>query len=155
LGDSNTQASTFKAAGELLKKGAELSVIVKNTYKNKTPRDLTAWGKAFKNTYFDEQSKIIYAVMTEEDIKKLDSNLPQNVFEGFVETLNTVPQAKFAMFLKQDGNIIKGSLRSETKKGVDVSEVARVFGGGGHKLAAGFSVAGKLVKDESGKWRVI
>ncbi len=152
---SNTQGSTFKAAGELMRKGADLNLIIKNTYKNKTEKDLTAWGKAFKNTYFDEQSKVIYAVMTEEDIKKLDSNLPQNVFEGFVETLNTVPQAKFAMFLKQDGNIIKGSLRSETKKGVDVSEVARVFGGGGHKLAAGFSVAGKLVKDEAGKWRVI
>lgn len=152
---SNTQSSTFKSAGELMRNGADLNLIIKNTYKNKTQKDLTAWGKAFKNTYFDEKSKIIYAVMTEEDLTKLDSSLPQNVFEGFVETLNTVPEAKFAMFLKQDGGIIKGSLRSETKKGVDVSEVARVFGGGGHKLAAGFSVAGKLVKDETGKWRVI
>ncbi len=152
---SNTQSSTLKAAAELMRKGADLTIIIKNTYKNKTTRDLSAWGKAFKNTFYDEKSKVIYSVMTEEDLTKLDPNLSQSVFEGFVETLNTVPEAKFAMFLKQDGNIIKGSLRSEQKKGVDVSEVARMFGGGGHKLAAGFSVAGKLVKDEVGKWRVV
>ncbi|MBL8029693.1 MAG: bifunctional oligoribonuclease/PAP phosphatase NrnA [Candidatus Doudnabacteria bacterium] len=152
---SNTQSSTLKAAGELLSRGANLSLIIKNTYKNKTPKSFAAWGNALKNTYYDEKTKIIYSIMAEDDIKKLDSSLPQNAFEGFVETLNAVPEAKFAMFLKQDGGVIKGSLRSELQKGIDVSEVARIFGGGGHKLAAGFSVAGKLVKDEVGKWKVI
>lgn len=150
----NTKSSTLKVASELMRKGADLNVIIKNTYKNKTPKDMVAWGKAFKNIFYDEKNKIIYSVMAEEDLKKLGADLPQNVFEGFVETLNAVPEAKFAMFLKQDGSIIKGSLRSEQSKGVDVSQIARVFGGGGHKLAAGFSVAGKLTKDENGKWKV-
>ena len=66
-----------------------------------------------------------------------------------------MPEAKFAMFLRQDGNVIKGSLRSDTFKNIDVSKIAHIFGGGGHKLAAGFSVAGKLMKDEPGKWKVI
>lgn len=152
---SNTQSSTLKTSGELLRRGAELSKIIKHTYKNKTAKDLIAWGKAFKNTFYDSTSKIIYSVMSEEDLQKLEKNLQQNVFEGFVETLNTVPEAKFAMFLKQDGQIIKGSLRSEADKGIDVSQIAKIFGGGGHKLAAGFSLAGKLVKDETGKWKVI
>ena len=76
-------------------------------------------------------------------------------FEGFAETLNTLPEAKFAMFLRQDGDIIKGSLRSDIFKNVDVSQIAKNFGGGGHKLASGFSVAGKLLKDEKGKWKVV
>ena len=59
------------------------------------------------------------------------------------------------MFLRQDGNIIKGSLRSDSFKNVDVAKIAQLFGGGGHKLAAGFSVAGKLMRDEQGKWRVV
>jgi len=66
-----------------------------------------------------------------------------------------MPEAKFAMFLRQDGPIIKGSLRSDIFKNVDVSKIAHIFGGGGHKLASGFSVAGKIMKDEVGKWRVI
>ena len=152
---SNTQSSTLKTAGDLLLKGADLNLIIKNTFKNKNAQSLKAWGRAFKNTFYDDKSRIVYSIMDEDEISKLDKNTPQNVFEGFVETLNSVPEAKFAMFLKQDGRIIKGSLRSENQKGVDVSQIARIFGGGGHKLAAGFSVAGKLVKDESGKWRVI
>jgi nanoRNase/pAp phosphatase (c-di-AMP/oligoRNAs hydrolase) len=76
-------------------------------------------------------------------------------FEGLVETLNKVPEAKFALFLKQDGNVVKGSLRSDPHKGTDVKEIAHMFGGGGHKWASGFSVYGQVVKDNDGKWSVV
>jgi phosphoesterase RecJ-like protein len=151
---SNTQSSTLKAAGMLLRKGARAHKIIQQTYKNKSPQILKAWGKAIENSYYDEKNKIIYSIMTEKDLAEFTS-LPQAAFEGFTETLNTMPEAKFAMFLRQDGGIIKGSLRSDTFKNIDVSKIAHIFGGGGHKLAAGFSVAGKLMKDETGKWRVI
>ncbi len=151
---ANTQSSTLKAAAELMRKGAQVSKITKQTYKNKSPQILKAWGQALKNAYYDSKNKIIYSVMTENDLAEF-SALPQAAFEGFVETLNTVPEAKFAMFLRQDGNIIKGSLRSDTFKNTDVSQIAKIFGGGGHKLASGFSVAGKLMKDEMGKWKII
>ena len=151
---ANTQSSTLNVAAELMRKGAQAHKIIKQTYRNKTPQVLKAWGKAMENSYYDEKHKIIYSVMTDTDLEEF-KNLPQTAFDGFVETLNAMPQAKFAMFLRQDGNIIKGSLRSDTFKNVDVSKIAHVFGGGGHKLASGFSVAGKLMKDESGKWKVV
>lgn len=151
---SNTQSSTFAAAAALLGKGAQTHKIIKQTFQSKTPQILKAWGKAMENSYYDEKHKIIYSVMTEKDLAEFEK-LPQAAFEGFTETLNTMPEAKFAMFLRQDGPIIKGSLRSDTFKNVDVSKIAHVFGGGGHKLAAGFSVAGKLMKDDSGKWKVV
>ena len=150
---SNTQSSTLTAAAELMSKGARVNKITKHTFKNKSLRVLKAWGKAMENSYYDEKHKIIYSVMTDKDLEEFEK-LPQGSFEGFTETLNTLPEAKFAMFLRQDGNLIKGSLRSDTFKNIDVSKIAHVFGGGGHKLAAGFSVAGKLMKDEQGKWRV-
>ena len=151
---ANTQSSTLKAAGLLLHKGAQSHKIVRETYKNKSPQILKAWGKAMENSYYDEKNKIIYSIMTEKDLTEFTS-LPQAAFEGFTETLNTMPEAKFAMFLRQDGGIIKGSLRSDTFKNIDVSKIAHIFGGGGHKLAAGFSVTGKLMKDEQGKWKVV
>jgi phosphoesterase RecJ-like protein len=151
---ANTQSSTLETAAHLMKKGAHVNKIIKHTYKSKSPQVLKAWGRAMENSYYDEKHKIIYSVMTEKDLSEF-KNLPPAAFEGFVETLNTVPEAKFAMFLKQDGPVIKGSLRSDVFKNVDVSKIAHIFGGGGHKLASGFSVEGKLMKDESGKWRVI
>ena len=151
---SNTQSSTLKVAGELMKKGAHITKIIKHTYKSKNPQILKAWGKAMENSYYDKEHKIIYSVMTDKDLAEFEK-LPLAAFEGFAETLNTLPEARLAMFLKQDGNIIKGSLRSDTFKNIDVSKIAHIFGGGGHKLASGFSVQGKLMKDEQGKWRVI
>jgi phosphoesterase RecJ-like protein len=151
---SNTQSSTLTAAGQLLRKGAQSHKIIKQAYKSKSPQILKAWGRAMENSYYDEKNKIIYSVMTEKDLAEFKS-LPQAAFEGFVETLNTMPEAKFAMFLRQDGGVIKGSLRSDTFKNIDVSKIAHIFGGGGHKLAAGFSVAGKLMRDDAGKWKVV
>lgn len=151
---ANTQSETLKAAGELMKKGASVSTIIKHTFKSKGAKVLKAWGKAMENSYYDTKNKIIYSMMTEKDLAEFEK-LPGGAFEGFTETLNTVPEANFAMFLRQDGEIIKGSLRSDIFKNVDVSKIARSFGGGGHKLASGFSVAGKLMKDEKGKWKVV
>jgi phosphoesterase RecJ-like protein len=69
--------------------------------------------------------------------------------------LNTLPQAKFALLLTEyEPGKIKGSLRSEPHKGVDVSRIAQQLGGGGHTLAAGFEVAGHLKKVD-GKWRIV
>ena len=137
-----------------MRKGAVTSKIIKQTYKSKSPAVLRAWGKALENSYFDKKNKIIYSVMTEADLSEF-KNLPQAAFEGFAETLNTFPEAKFAMFLRQDGGIIKGSLRSDIFKNADVSKIAHIFGGGGHKLASGFSVSGKLMKNTEGKWQVV
>lgn len=150
---SNTDVSTLEAAAELMRKGAHPSKIIRNTFQNKSAQTLKAWGKAMENSYYDSTHNIIYSVITDEDLKELGS-LPAAAFEGFVSTLNTVPEAKFAMFLRQDGDVIKGSLRSEPFKNVDVAKIAKLFGGGGHKLAAGFSIIGKLQKDENGKWKV-
>ena len=142
---SNTQSSTLKVAAALMRKGAQTNKIVKHTYQSKDLGTLKAWGKAIENSYYDKENKIIYSILSEKDLRDL-GELPQSAFEGLAETLNKVPEAKFAMFIRQDGNIIKGSLRSEVYKHTDVSKIAQMFGGGGHKQAAGFSVARQACK---------
>ncbi len=150
---SNTQASTLLAAAELMEKGARISTVTKHTYQGKDIPSLKAWAKALDNMHYDPNQKMIYSIITEEELKAL-GNPPMSAFEGIVETLNKVPEAKFAMFLKQDQGVIKGSLRSDPNKGVDVKEIAHTLGGGGHKWASGFSIIGKLVKQDDGKWQV-
>ncbi len=151
---SNTQASTLEAAGELMKKGARISKVTKHTFTTTELEQLKAWGRALKNSFFNPDTKIIYSVMTESELKEL-GNPELSSFEGLVETLNKVPEAKFAMFLKEDGEKIKGSLRSDPHKGINVQEIAQKLGGGGHKWAAGFSMVGKLAKTEDGRWHVV
>ncbi len=151
---SNTQASTLAAAADLMTKGARVSTVTKHTYEGKDLASLKAWSKALGNAHYDSEKQMIYSIITADELEAL-GNPPLSAFEGIVETLNKVPEAKFAMFLKQDNDVIKGSLRSEEYKGVDVQEIAQSLGGGGHKLAAGFSLLGTLARDSRGKWEVV
>jgi oligoribonuclease NrnB/cAMP/cGMP phosphodiesterase (DHH superfamily) len=59
------------------------------------------------------------------------------------------PDCDFAMiwFYDHEDRIIKVSLRSFHDK-IDVSEIAKEFGGGGHKKAAGFQMSGELCVDD-------
>jgi phosphoesterase RecJ-like protein len=64
-----------------------------------------------------------------------------------VKILSAIEEAKVAVILtEQSAGYVKISWRlcgsSETE--LDVSEIARIFGGGGHKAAAGADVKGKL-----------
>ncbi len=152
---SNTEASTLAAAAELMEHGARVSTITKHTYQTKDLESLKAWAHALGNAHYDPVKKMIYSVITSDELASL-GNPPMSAFEGIAETLNKVPEAKFAMFLKQEKeDLIKGSLRSEEYKGVDVQAIAQSLGGGGHKLAAGFSLYGRLAKDDRGHWKVI
>lgn len=154
LQHSNTQASTLKAASELMNHGARISQVAKNNFSNPSLQSLRAWAKALENSYYNPQTKMIYSVITHEQLQNL-GNPDLEIFEGVVETLNKVPEAKFAMFLKEDGERIKGSLRSDPHKGIDVKEIAHSLGGGGHKWAAGFSMFGKLRKTSEGRWEIV
>lgn len=151
---SNTEASTLAAASELVARGARISTVTKHTYEGRDIKSLKAWAKAIENAHFDPKQQMVYSVITADELESLDYP-SMEIFQGLAETLNKIPEAKFAMFLKQDENQIKGSLRSETHKGVDVQAIAKSLGGGGHKLAAGFSILGKLAKDSQGKWKVV
>lgn len=152
---SNTQASTLNAVGELMKRGALISQVAKHTFTAQSETDMRAWGQVLKNSYYNKENQMIYAVITQEQIKEL-GNPELGSFEGLVETLNKVPEAKFALLLKEDKDgRIKGSLRSEEYKGTNVQQIAQKLGGGGHKLAAGFSLVGKLAKTENGGWAVV
>lgn len=92
------------------------------------------------------------SVVSADDLKECGATLED--LSGVVNMLNTLPEAKFALLLcEYEAGKIKGSLRSEPHKGVDVSLIAKKLGGGGHKLAAGFEVAGHIVQ-RGEEWRV-
>lgn len=148
---ANVTAQTLEIAAELLRKGAKLDLISRFTFSQKDLGTLRAWAMALENARLDPDRKLVYTVITAEDLVRAQAR--EEDLEGVVELLNTIPEAKFSMLLKQRGDEIKGSLRSETYKGVDVSEIARSFGGGGHKLAAGFKFKGRIEKTAAG-WEI-
>lgn len=148
---ANTSASVLEIAAELMRKGARIDRISEYYFGYSELSKLKAWAKALENARFDEKKKMVYSIVTEEDLKEVGATSED--LEGVVSLLDTVPEAKFSMLLKQRGDEIRGSLRSENYKGVDVAAIARAFGGGGHKLAAGFKLKGKIERTKDG-WRI-
>lgn len=148
---ASVRSLTFEIAADLLRRGAKLDLISRFTFSQKDLPALRAWAVALEHAKVDPDRKIVYTVITEDDLNRAGAK--EEDLEGIVELLNTIPEANFSMLLKQRGDEIKGSLRSEPHKGVDVSQIARAFGGGGHKLAAGFKFKGKIEKTPDG-WKI-
>lgn len=150
---SNTTPHALEIASHLMKMGAPLSKIIQTSFANKNISTLKLWGKAFEKARINSKNGMIYTILTQKDIEECDAGTEDIAQVSGI--LNTVPGTKFAMILSERGDgIVKGSLRSEEYKGVDVSRIAATFGGGGHKLASGFEIKGKIVETEDG-WKII
>jgi phosphoesterase RecJ-like protein len=143
----------MEMASMLMKKGASSSKIIEATFTNKKVSTLKLWGQAFKKAKINKKNGMIMTALTLDDIEQ--SGATAEDIGQVASILNTVPGTKFSLVLSQrDDGIIKGSLRSEQYKGVDVSAIAHTFGGGGHKLASGFEIKGKIVETEEG-WEIV
>lgn len=148
----STTPEIMKLAALLMSKGARLSHIAHETYQKKDLPGLKIWGRALSRTMTNKQIGATVSIITIEDLEECGATLDD--LSGVVNMLNTLPNTKFALLLTEyKPGRIKGSLRSEPHKGVDVSKIAKKLGGGGHKLAAGFEVKGHLIKKNS-MWRV-
>ena len=73
-------------------------------------------------------------------------------YSHFIDTRFNVGAGQVGILMQGDGTI-KGSMRT-VKNSVDVSRIALLVGGGGHKKAAGFKINGKLVTDGQ-NWTIV
>jgi phosphoesterase RecJ-like protein len=95
--------------------------------------------------------QIVSSVITRKDLADCGANYLD--LAGVVNLMNSIPEARAAiLFFETPEGQIRASLRTE-KEEVDVSRIAKLFGGGGHKKAAGFTVAADLkLNDQS--WEI-
>ncbi len=136
----------------LMQKGARLSHIAHETYQKKELSGLQIWGRALSRILISKKTGAAVSIITKEDLEECGATLDD--LSGVVSMLNALPETTFAMLLVEyEQGKIKGSLRSEPHKGVDVSKIAKHLGGGGHKLASGFEVSGHIV-EENGMWSI-
>jgi len=149
--NSATCLSALEAASHLLNLGARHKEITESQLRNKSLGLLKLWGRAFERLTYNKEYDLVFTVVTQKDIEECQA--PQEGVEGISNFLNDLSGAKIAMVLKEapDGKV-KGSLRT-THDDVDVSKLAKIWGGGGHQKAAGFSIEGKLIyKDD--RWYI-
>ncbi len=150
---SSVSPQVMDIASQLMKLGAPLTKISSTIFTNKNISAMKLWGKAFEKAKFLPQSGLLVTAVTRYDIDECEAT-SDDIYQ-VASILSTVPEARFALVLSErDEETVRGSLRASEHHGVDVSAIAHRFGGGGHKLASGFEVKGKIVETAEG-WHVM
>jgi phosphoesterase RecJ-like protein len=146
---SNVSPQVMEIAADLVRKGAPLAKITKIIFTNKNIAALKLWGRAFEKAHFNQKNGMLVTAITKKDVEECHASV-EDIYQ-VTSILSAVPDAKFALVLSErDDNIVRASLRSMEQHGVDVSLIAHRFGGGGHKLASGFEIHGKLLETKNG-----
>jgi phosphoesterase RecJ-like protein len=84
----------------------------------------------------------IWAAVTEADLA--DHGVTLEETEGLIDFLRQAKEAEVSCVLKEVDGHVRVSLRSVGH--VDVSTVAALFGGGGHRFAAGFTTTDPVAR---------
>lgn len=137
---SNTNENSFLCARQLISFGIDIAEINRKLYNETSYIRLKLLGKSLSNMrrYFDGKLCIMY--VTEKDFK--DCNADITYTEGFTDYAISVDTAQIGVCISQNNaNSFKISMRS---KKLDVSEICKFFGGGGHKQASGCVLCGFL-----------
>ncbi len=137
---SNTTPSTMRIAALLMEKGAQSAEISTQIYENQTLTSYRVTARAIHNLKLFHQARTAMIVFSPQDMEELScspddtdnlSGIGRSI-EGVEVSISAKPQ--------RDG--YKVSMRS--KHFVDVSQICKGFGGGGHPRAAGFFVEGEF-----------
>ncbi len=137
----NTTPKTLRLAAELLEAGADAHRIFQDLYESTELGKLRLLARALDNARVLDDGRLIVASLSRDDFAKADADEP--LAEGIIDYLRSVAGTDMVALIREpplDGLLPprKASLRT-THAGLDVSAIARQFGGGGHRQAAGFS----------------
>ena len=133
---------TFEFAAELIRKGAKLKEICRIALRKKSKAHCELEKLVYNRMEYFEDGKIALAYLTLDDYNNLNTEMGDD--EGLVEMLRDIEGVEVSVLLKEkEGtNGFKASLRSHET--VNVSDVALLLGGGGHRGAAGCFITGTV-----------
>lgn len=138
---SNTSVESVRIASDLIEAGAEPWKIAKEVYESISLNCLRLLSQMLPT--LEKQGKIAWVTVTLLMFKKT-STCAQDT-ENFVDYPRKVKGIEVAVFFREEvKNRCKVSLRSKGK--VNVADIAKTFGGGGHISAAGCVVNGSLAE---------
>jgi len=143
---SNMKKDTFKLADNLVGLGADAVYISREMINNRSLASLRILGLSLGNMILKEDAKIAVMPITKEQIKQ--TGAVYSDLDGIVDYAKSLVTVDIGIMILDRGDDIKVSIRS---KSVDISSLSESFGGGGHKLAGGFSVTGMDIEQLTDK----
>lgn len=132
---TSVNKEVFSVAKELVEAGAVPDDIAFHFTQRRPLSSLRILQRALVSLVLYDEAKIATLVITKEDIEATGATVPD--MDGIADYAKSLVTVEIAFLLVELDTGIRVSLRS---KKVDVSQLALTFGGGGHKVAAGFTL---------------
>lgn len=138
---SNTTKKTMTIAGELLEKGVDSSYIIDDTFYAKTYLQNQILGRALLESILTLDGQCIISYMKKDTLEFYGADSTD--LDGIIDQLRITKGVKTAIFIYETTNgVYKVSMRANGN--IDVSKIAKLFGGGGHIKASGCEMTGSI-----------
>ena len=131
----NANPEAFEIASELVGAGADPAEVSLRVYQSDRIDYLHLEARVMGRVRTFEDGRIAYSYATLADLEA--TGVDTSECDGLIDMVRRVDGAEIALFLRQAGAVVRGNLRA--KGNLDVSQVARAMGGGGHPAASGFT----------------
>jgi phosphoesterase RecJ-like protein len=137
---TNTTPKSLRLAAELVEAGADVHAVFQQVYESVEFAKLKLLARALDRATVLEGGRIVVSHLVRTDFA--DVGAVEAYSEGIIDYLRAVEGSELAVLIREpprdDGPVRRISLRASVDE-LDVSAIARLFGGGGHRQAAGFS----------------
>ena len=133
----NATSRTLRVAGELLDVGAPLADISRRLYRTKPEAQLRLFGRVMARLAATPDGRVAWSDLRDADLAETGTDAAMS--EGIIDLLSQAEEAEVMLLFKERPTETRLSIRTKAG-GVDATELAGMFGGGGHARAAGASV---------------
>lgn len=138
---SNTSPESMRIAAALLEEGADPWLVTENVYESFAYQRLKLLGIVLASMERSADGRTAWVVLTDELFRQTGTTAEDT--DNFVNFVRSVKGVEVALLFRQTNSAqYKISMRSKGR--VDVSGLAKFFGGGGHKNAAGGVLDGTI-----------
>ena len=138
---SSISPRTFDICRECLEAGVDPVLVARNVYDSNNMGRLKLFGAVLGAMQIDQTGRIAIVYVDHEMARAAGGTYEDT--EGLINLPLTVKEIEAVVFFKQEkGDRYRVSLRS--KGNVDIGVIAKEYGGGGHKNAAGCTVSGPI-----------
>ena len=137
---SNTNPSAMRLCAMLMETGVDMTELYMKSLVKKSFPAARYWGAGLSR--LEQKNGIVWATLTLNDRKS--AGYTGNDDADLINMISAIDGNKVGMiFVEQSDNHVKISWRA-LEPGIDVSQVAKHFQGGGHAAAAGADIPGGL-----------
>lgn len=138
----NTTPRVFELAAELTRFGIKPHEVYDQLFERSSINSVVCLGQVLETLTFAYDNRLAYVYLTRELLRRTGTRIEET--ENFANLVRSIDPVEASLFFREsEGDQIKVSFRSKSAR-IDVNELARRFGGGGHRRAAGALILGNL-----------